>query len=240
MKTASNSEQKKVSKTTKTQSETPGERLFVDMLSVSKHKSLGGARVWLAAVDDATGCTWGHLTEKKSHAPKNLRTLARRLNDRGNPVKCTRMDDAGELKKFAEDCKGATKECPRKIQVEHTSRDSPQFNGKVERKTAVITRRIKSALNAARLTEDLRKGLWGEVAMNLTDIENTLLSQSCSKPAYVAFFERELQGVKNFRQFGEVACVKFGDKMKGKLANRGAPTMCLGRSRDHAADAADS
>jgi len=54
--------------------------------------------------------------------------------------------------------------------VEHTSRDSPQFNGKVERKTAVITRRIKSALNAARLTEDLRKALWGEAAMNLTDM----------------------------------------------------------------------
>jgi len=147
------------------------------------------------------------------------------------------MDDAGELKKFAEDCKGATKECLRKIQVEHTSRDSPQFNGKVERKIAVITRRIKSALNAARLTEDLRKVLSGEAAMNLTDTENMLLSRSCSKAACVAFFERELQGMKNFRQFGEVAYVKFGDTMKGKLVNKGAPMTCLGRSRDHAADA---
>jgi len=100
----SNAQQKKVSKTTETQSKMPGERLFVDMSSVSKHKSLGGARVWLAAVDDATGHTWSHLIEKNSHAPKNLRTLVRRLNDRGNPVKCIRMDDAGELKKFAEDC----------------------------------------------------------------------------------------------------------------------------------------
>jgi len=70
----SNAQQKKVSKTTETQSKMPGERLFVDMLSASKHKSLGGARVWLAAVDDATGYTWSHLIEKKSHAPKNLRT----------------------------------------------------------------------------------------------------------------------------------------------------------------------
>ena len=71
----------------------------------------------------------------------------------------------------------------------------------------------------------MRKVLWGKAAMNLTDIENVLLSRSCSKPACVAFFERELQGVKNFRQFGEVACVKFGDKMKGKLVNRGAPMI---------------
>jgi len=29
---------------------------------------------------------------------------------------------------------------------------------------------------------------------------------------------------------------KFGDKMKGKLVNRGVPMICLGLSRDHAAD----
>jgi len=76
----------------------------------------------------------------------------------------------------------------------------------------------------------------GKAVMNLTDIKNMLLLQSYSKPAYVAFFERELQGAKNFRQFGEVACVKFGDKMKGKLMNRGVSMLCLGSSRDHAAD----
>jgi len=46
----------------------------------------------------------------------------------------------------------------------------------------------------------------------------------------------ELQGMKKFRQFGEVAYVKFGDKMKGKLVNRGVPMIYLGCSRDHAAD----
>ena len=232
----SNAQQKKVSKTTETKSEVPGERLFVDMSSVSKHKSLGGAKVWLAAVDDATGYTWSHLIKEKSAAPKHLKTLVRRLNDRGNPVKFIRMDDAGELKKFAEDCKRAEEECLRKIQVEHTSRDSPQFNGKVERKIAVITRRLKSTLNAARLTEDYRKVLWGEAVINQTDVENMLLSRSYKAPAYVAFFEQELQGMKHLRQFGEIAYVKFGDKIKGKLVNRGVPMIYLGRSRDHGAD----
>jgi len=60
----SNAQQKRVSKTTKTQSETPGERLFVDMSSVSKHKSLGGARAWLAASNDATGHTWSHPRQR--------------------------------------------------------------------------------------------------------------------------------------------------------------------------------
>ena len=232
----SNAQQKNVPKSTTTKSSTPGERLFVDMSSVSKHASLGGAKVWLVAVDDATGYTWSHLIKKKSHAPKNLKTLVRRLHDRKNPVTYIRMDDAGELKKFADECKNSSEECLRKIKFEHTSRDSPQFNGKVERKIAVITRRIKAALNAAKLTEDYRKVLWGEAVVNLTDIENVLLSKSYSAPAYIAFFERELEGMKNFRQFGEVAYVKFGDKMKGKLVNRGVPMIYLGRSRDHGAD----
>jgi len=111
--------------------------------------------------------------------------------------------------------------------VEHTSRDSPHFNGKVKRKTAVTTRRVKSAL---------RKVSWGKAIVSLADFENALLSRSCSKPACVAFFERKLQCVKNFGQFGEAAHVKFGDKMKGKLANRGVTMMCLGCSRDHVAD----
>jgi len=170
------------------------------------------------------------------HTPKSLKKLVRRLNGRGNPVKHTQMDNAGELKKFTEDYRGATEECLRKIQVKHANRDSPQFNGKVERKITVITRQIKSALNAARLAEDYCKALWGEAVMNLTDIENVLMSRSYSAPACVTFFEQELQGMKNFRQFGEVTYVKFGDKMKGKLANRGVPMICLGHSRDHAAD----
>jgi len=60
----SNAQQKRVSKTTETQSEIPGERLFVDMSSVSKHKSLGGARVWLAAVDD----TFSNTGESASYS----------------------------------------------------------------------------------------------------------------------------------------------------------------------------
>jgi len=71
------------------------------------------------------------------------------------------------------------------------------------------------------------ESVWGEAVMNLTDIENVLLSQSYSKPAYIAFFEQGLHGMKNFRQFGEVAYVKFGDKMKGKLVSRGVPVIYL-------------
>jgi hypothetical protein len=77
----SNAQQKKVSKTTETESTTPGERMFVDMSSVSRHQSLGGARVWLCAVDDATRCVWNHLLKSKSQAPKKLIGVFTKLHD---------------------------------------------------------------------------------------------------------------------------------------------------------------
>ena len=72
--------------------------------------------------------------------------------------------------------------------------------------------------------------------MFLEDVENTLQSMMYDVPGYKAFFKKELGGLKYLRQFGEIAYVKFGDKIKGKLENRGFPMMYLGRPRNHSAD----
>jgi hypothetical protein len=85
----------------------------------------------------------------------------------------------------------------------------------VERKIAVVTRRVKATLNAARLLDHYRKKLWGEAIMFVTDVENMLLSQSYEEPGYIGFFKEELTEMKGFRQFGEIAYVKFGNKTKG-------------------------
>ena len=232
----SNAQQKKISKTTETKSEIPGERIFADMSSVSEHASLGGAKVWLAVVDDATGYLWSRLLHKKSDAPEKMKTLIRNLHDMGNPVSFVRTDNAGELKRLANECENSKEECLRKIKFEHTGRDSPQYNGKCERKIAVVTRRIRSSLNAAKLTQELRNVLWGEAVMFNTDVENILQSRSYDEPAFVAFFKEDQINLDKFRQFGEVAYVKFGDKIKGKLKNRGVPMVYLGRARNHSAD----
>ena len=232
----SNIQQKKVPKTTDTQSKTPGERMFIDMSSVSGHSTLGGAKVWLCCVDDATGCVWNRLLKTKGEAPSKIMTLLRRLHDRKTPTKFLRMDDASELRKLAKDCEEAKEDYLRKVKFEFTARDTPQRNGKVERKIAVMTRRIKATLNAAKLTKELRAVLWGECIMYLEDVENVLQSRAYEEPPYKAFFKEELEGVKELRQFGEIAYVKFGNKTKGKLENRGIPMLYLGRPRNHSAD----
>ena len=72
--------------------------------------------------------------------------------------------------------------------------------------------------------------------MYLEDVENVLQSRKYEEPAYKAFFKKELEGLKALRQFGEAAYVKFGNKIKGKLRNRGIPMMYLGRPRNHSGD----
>ena len=149
----SNVQQKMIKKTTDDQETKPGERLFADMSSVSEHTSLGGAKVWLCVVDDATGHCWNCTMKSKAEAPKRLLTLIKSSNDRGHPVKKIRLDDASELRKLARLAKESDDKFHRIIQFEFTARDTPQFNGKVERKIASMTRKVRLTLNAARLTK---------------------------------------------------------------------------------------
>ena len=231
-----NAQQKGVPKTTDGDSNIPGERLFFDTSSVSEHSSLGGGRYWLCAVDDATAMTWSEIITTKDEVPGKMLTLIKNLKARGNVVKYLRCDDAGENKTLQATCEKAEEDYLRNIRFEFTSRETPQLNGKVERKIAVITRRIRAILDATGLPEDMRKPLWGEAVKYCTDIENTLKSRSYETPAYVAFFGRELEGLKFLRQFGEIGYVKWGGNIKGKLKDRGVPMLYLGRALNHSAD----
>ena len=72
--------------------------------------------------------------------------------------------------------------------------------------------------------------------MHLEDIENIVQSRSYDEPATEAFFDAQAKHMKSRRQFGEIAHIKFGNKIKGKLEDRGKPMMYLGRARNHGAD----
>ena len=84
----------------------------------------------------------------------------------------------------------------RDLQFEFTGRETPQRNGKVERKIAVMTRRMRATLNGAKLNKKYRQVLWGEAIMFLEDVENCLQSRTHDTPAYKAFFKKELEGLK--------------------------------------------
>ena len=232
----SNAQQKAVSKTTEDKKKNPGERIFIDCSSVVDHMSLGGATKWLGIADDATGFMWSSMLDSESEAPEKVMTFVRRMADRGITVKCIRCDDASIWKRLQRVCSESKVQELREIKFEFTARDTPQANGMIERRFAAVTRRIRAALNAAKLPDELRKVLWGEAVMYCTDVHNLLLSRSYDKPAYTAFYKENFPQMKYMRQFGEIGYVKWGIGIKAKLKDRGIPMMYLGRARDHSCD----
>jgi hypothetical protein len=227
-----NAQQKGVSKTTATKSDIPGERLFIDITSV-KHKSLGGKQFWLVIVDDATSFTWSYFLVKKSDTTQAMLSFLNMIYSVGVTVKYIRCDNAGENLSLHKELKNHDKF--KDIKFEFTPRDSPQYNGKAERKIGILTGRVRSLLTAAGLTEALRQRLWAEAAMFATDMENLLHSIKSKKSPYDAF-KIDMPKPHGFRQFGEVGIVKFTDRIKSKLKNRGTPVLYLHRADLHAPD----
>ena len=229
----SNVKKKGVAKSTTQSSSTPGERIFLD-ITHSKTKTFGRSRYWLGIVDDATDMTWSFMLKRKGDLPKTVMTFLRKMRKNGTPVKYIRLDNAGENIDLQNKCKDSTDLS--EVEFEFTPRDSPEYNGKIERKFAVLYGRIRAVLNAAYLTQKLRNRLWGEAAMTVTDIENLLVSRGHTEPSFREFFNKDLPRAAHMRQFGEMGIIKVGKDIKGKLNNRGIPVMYLGRARHHNAD----
>jgi hypothetical protein len=169
----SNAQQKAVSKTTSVKSTIPGERIFMDITSI-KHVSLGGKKFWLVVVDDATSYTWSYFLAQKNHVAKTMLSFLNMLHSLSIQTRYIRCDNAGENVSLEKQLKNYPHLCH--IRFEYTPRDSPQYNGKVERRIAVLMGRVRSVLTAAGLPDSLRQRLWAEAASYVTAIENQLLS----------------------------------------------------------------
>ena len=79
-----------------------------------------------------------------------------------------RCENAAEKKSFEE----LFKKEGLGIKFKYTSPGSPQQNRKCERKFATLYGKVRSMLNSARLTPNLRHGLWTECAACATMEEN--------------------------------------------------------------------
>jgi hypothetical protein len=75
-----------------------------------------------------------------------------------------------------------------KITFQFTAPNTPQHNGRVESKFSIIYDKIRSVMNAAGIMDDMRKLLWAEAANQSTDVINTLITTTYSKPPYALFY----------------------------------------------------
>ena len=206
---------------------------MLDISSV-KHKSYGGSKFWGLIVDDCTDKAWTVLLKKKSELPRKVVNLIKNLKALGMTVKYIRCDNAGENESIEKLCEQEGLN----VTFEYTPRDSPQYNGRVERKFATLWGMVRSMLNAAKLDQNTRRGVWAESAKVATELENALVRRRKvdKGPSFNQFHQEEWKGIPHLHQFGEMAVIKTGESIQSKLKDKGTTMMYVGRAMNHAKD----
>src|SRR5210317_1253340 len=163
-----------------------GKKLCIDISSV-KSVSYGGSKFWLHIMDEATEFQWAKFLKRKSELSNIMVTHIKQLRALGYNVQTIRCDRAGENEKFQKDAE----ENGLGLTFEFTAPNTPQRNGRVERKFATLYGRMRSMLNVARFPKDKREKLWAEAANTTTKIDNILVREKDGKCPYEKFWKKE-------------------------------------------------
>ena len=147
-------------------------------------------------------------------------------------VKFIRCDNAGENQTAEALCKQEGLG----IIFEYTAPNTPQQNGRVERRFATLYGQVRSMLNGAHLNQEFRNGLWAECARTATDLDNLDCENLDHKPRYTLFYGKEYKPFKYLHQFGEIAIVTTGAEIQSKINNRGLECIYLGHASGHSSE----
>ena len=127
--------------------------MYIDVTGPFK-ESLGGSKYWMQAVDDATRMGFVYFMRTKVEVRDKLVLLIAQARRLDLVVKIIRCDNSGENTEHLEEIARENG-----IQMEYTSPYTPQMNGVVERRIAVLKTRSQAMLNQADLTVALRNKL---------------------------------------------------------------------------------
>ena len=174
---------------------------------------------------------WSIFLKKKSELTDKIIPFLKTIHEEVKVIVQTiRCDNAGENKILEENCKATTGLAH--IKFQYTPRDTPQFNGVVERAFATLYGRVRAMNNAANLSQDLRDGLWTECASTATCLDNILSINGESSP-YELFYGHPSKIMNNLRTFGELGIVKTASKTQSKIVNRGEACIFVGYPSNH-------
>jgi hypothetical protein len=122
---------------------------------------------------------------------------------------------------------------------EFTAPDSPQQNGKVEKKFATLYGRVRAMLNEAEFIWPLRHDMWAYASLHATKIDNLLIRPGTHLSPVYMYDGHPPEWAEHLHYFGKIAIVKSTTKMKAKLANKVFPAIYLVPSVDHKGDTYD-
>jgi hypothetical protein len=223
--------QKSVSKTTNIRAKSPGERLFVDM-SGPFTATILGSRYQIQVVDDATRKGFIGFVKKRSDLSQWLEeNVLSKLEGMQKQTKYLRADNAGENKNPLE------KLCDKKgMTLELTAPDTPQQNGVVERRIAVLQQRANAMMMAADLTPEARALLWAEALNTANDLENISLNTMSDKSPDKLFSNELTKLMDRLVEFGRIGYATIRRKFKGKWKEKSLRVIMVGYAKNHSAD----
>ena len=76
------------------------------------------------------------------------------------------------------------------LTFEFTASNTPQRNGRIERKFATLFGRVRSMMNSARMPQNMRELWWAEAANTATKLENALIYKPGGKSSHELFWKR--------------------------------------------------
>jgi hypothetical protein len=210
-----------------------GERLLID-ISWIRTATYADNRYWLLVMDEYTNFLWSFFMKTKDETKHHVITLILDLQkDKNITVNFIRCDHSGETKYIQQ----AIIPIPKiKVKFEFTAPDTPQQNGKIERKFATMYGKVRATLNEAEFTWPLRRSMWAYCALLITKMDNALIHSDVHLSPYELFYNYNPAWPPHLHSFGEIAIAKKPKKIQAKLKNRGSPAICLGPGADHKED----
>ena len=105
---------------------------------------------------------------------------------------------------------------------EYIAPDTPQQNGRVERKFQTLYGRVRAMLYGVGLDISKIKKLWAEAAATVTELDGFIVWGNETRSAFQKIFGKGKKRIVNItKKFGQRCISTKQDKMKAKLSARG-------------------
>ena len=124
------------------------------------------------------------------------------------------------------------------ITLEYTGSDTPQRNGKVERRFAYDGERATAALISAHLTPPTRAKMWAEFAKTQSDITNITSTRRQPTPPHFLFYNYDSKLPTHMIELGRTGHLTKPGKIKSKkfVTDKAIPVLMCGYAPNHARD----
>jgi len=184
----------------------------------------GGTRYWTQTVDDYSSFGWVSFHHHKSKMIDRLGQVVEEGEGLGHKVKFIRADNAGENEKPLEDY------CKKKgFILELTASNTPQLNGRVERRITVNTQQANAQMYTAQFEQESCEKYWAESVRVANFLENVTMNSVCSLPPLEMFYGRKVLTMKLLQPFERIGVVANRSKIQEKFGAKGTKMIHLGR-----------